>query len=132
MNRDGTEMRSFSGATVSAPTASANLVVPEDPAAVAEAIVERARRVEDLLDRGAFTEIYVPALEAKDLALALEAHVAKAASPPTLAWALKELVRSAWLLDDYGDLGNREKLLVAHERFEEATAAIASSLGVER
>ena len=63
---------------------------------------------------------------------ALEAHVAKAPSPPTLAWALKELVRSAWLLDDYGDLGNREKLLVAHERFEEATAAIASSLGVER
>jgi hypothetical protein len=123
---------SFSDATVSAPTASANLVVPEDPAAVAEAIVERARRVEDLLDRGAFNEIYVPALEAKDLALALEAHVAKAPSPPTLAWALKELVRSAWLLDDYGDLGNREKLLVAHERFEEATAAIASSLGVER
>ncbi len=44
------------------------------PKAIAAAIVERARRVKDLLARGAFTEIYVPALEAKELALALEAR----------------------------------------------------------
>jgi predicted RNA-binding Zn-ribbon protein involved in translation (DUF1610 family) len=114
------------------PTVLAELEVPEDPVAVAQAIVERARRVELLLERGAFAEIYVPALEAKDLALALEAHVPKAADPAALAWALKELVRTAWLLDDYGDLGNREKLLVAHESFEEAMETIASSLPVEK
>jgi hypothetical protein len=116
----------------SVPAAPAELVVPDEPAAVAEAIVERARRVEALLERGAFGEIYVPALEAKDLALALEGHVPKSPDPAALAWALKELVRSAWLLDDYGDLGNREKLLVAHEHFEEAMETIASSLGIEK
>jgi Heavy metal binding domain len=123
---------SLSSTTAEAPTAAAALVVPEEPAAVAEAISERARRVEDLVERGALNEIYIPALEAKDLALALEAHVSTAADPAKLAWALKELVRSAWLLDDYGDLGNREKVVIAHEHFEEAAETIASSLGVEK
>ncbi len=54
----------------SAPTVAGELVVPQEPAAIADAIVERARRVEAVLARGAFTRIYVPALEAKDLALA--------------------------------------------------------------
>ncbi len=123
---------SLSRMTSSVAAGASGLVVPEEPAAVAEAIVERARRVDDLLARGAFNEIYVPALEAKDLALALEAHVSNAPDPTALGWALKELVRSAWLLDDYGDLGNKEKLVLAHERFEEATESIASSFGVSR
>jgi hypothetical protein len=110
----------------------AELVVPEDPVAIAAAIVERDRRVQDLLARGGFTEIYVPALEAKDLALALERHVSSSKDPASLAWALKELVRAAWLLDDYGDLGNKEKLLVAYDRFDEAAGEIASSFGVAR
>ncbi len=123
---------SLSTTKASPPTFAADLVVPEEPAAVVEAIVERARRVEDLLAKGAFNEIYIPALQAKDLALALEAHVSKASDPTALAWALKELVRAAWLLDDYGDRGNKEKLVSAHERFEEATESIASSFGVRR
>jgi hypothetical protein len=106
------------------------LVVPEDPVAVAAAITEREERVRDLLARGSFNEIYVPALEAKDLALALESRVPDASHPPSLAWALKELVRAAWLLDDYGDLGNKEQIRLAFERFEEASRQIASSFGV--
>jgi hypothetical protein len=120
-----------SSAAAVAPT-TADLVVPEDPAAIAAAIVERDRRVQDLLARGAFAEIYVPALEAKDLALALERHVPSSPDPASLAWALKELVRAAWLLDDYGDLGNKEKLVVAYDRFDEAAGEIASSFGVAR
>jgi predicted RNA-binding Zn-ribbon protein involved in translation (DUF1610 family) len=122
----------LSAASATAPQAAAELVVPEEPKAVAAAIVERARRVNELLARGAFNELYVPALEAKDLALALEAHVSSAPDPASLAWALKELVRAAFLLDDYGDLGNKEKLLLAHDRFEEASERIASSYGVTR
>jgi len=114
------------------PSALVDLVVPEDPEAVAAAIVERDRRVQELLAKGAFNEIYIPALEAKDLALALEAHLSSAADPASLGWALKELVRAAWLLDDSGDLGNREKLALAYERFEEAIVLIASSYGVAR
>jgi len=109
-----------------------DLVVPEEPEAVAAAIIERGGRVKSLLARGAFNEIYVPALEAKDLALALEAHVSSAPNPASLAWALKELVRAAWLLDDYGDLGNKEQLLLAYDRFEEASERIASTYGLTR
>ncbi len=113
-----------------APESPRELVVPKEPSAIVEAIGERARRVEELLARGAFGEIYIPALEAKDLALALEPHVSASPDPATLAWALRELVRSAWLLDDYGDLGNREKILLAHARFEEASEQIASCFRV--
>jgi hypothetical protein len=108
------------------------LVVPSEPKTVAAAIVERERRIQELLARGAFNEIYLPALEAKDLALALEPHLSSAPDPASLAWALKELVLSAWLLDDYGDLGNKEKVLLAHARFEKASERIASSYGVAR
>jgi predicted RNA-binding Zn-ribbon protein involved in translation (DUF1610 family) len=107
-----------------------NLEVPEDPRAIAAAILERAGRVEALVSRGAFGEIYVPALEAKDLALALETRVSESSNPKGLSWALRELVRSAWLLDDYGDLGNREKIRLAHESFKEACSRIASLHGL--
>jgi hypothetical protein len=110
----------------------AELVIPGDPVAVAVAIVEREERVRNLVARGAFNEIYVPALEAKDLALALESRVPGASHPPSLAWALKELVRAAWLLDDYGDLGNKEEIRRAFGRFQEASRQIASSFGVAR
>jgi hypothetical protein len=112
--------------------AAAELVVPQAPEAIAAAIVERDRRVQDLLAGGAFSEIYLPALEAKDLALALEPHISTAADPASLAWALKELVRAAWLLDDYAESGNKEKLLFVYDRFEEATGQIASLCGVTR
>jgi hypothetical protein len=123
---------SFSGQEVSPAPQPGGLVVPEEPRAVAAAIVGRAKRIEDLIARGAFGEIYVPALEAKDLALALEVHAPGARDPAFLAWALKELVRAAWLLDDYGDLGNREKILLARDRFEEASEAIAACFEVAR
>lgn len=122
---------SFSTRTV-LPTTATELVLPTEPEAVAAAIVERDRRVKDLLAKGAFNEVYVPALEAKDLALALEAHLSNAPGSTSLAWALKELVLTAWLLDGYGDLGNKGKVLSAYDRFEEAAAQIASAYGVTR
>jgi hypothetical protein len=106
----------------------------ESPEAIASAILERDDRVRALVERGALKEIYVPALEAKDLALALEGHLARApeSSRQSLLWAVKELVSAAWLLDDSGDLGNREKVRDAYERFREAAEVIASSYGVAR
>lgn len=102
--------------------------------AIAAGIVEREGRVRDLVERGALKEIYVPALEAKDLALALEGRLAEApeSARPSLRWAVKELVSAAWLLDDFGDLGNREKVRAAYQRFQEAAYVIASTNGVAR
>jgi hypothetical protein len=106
-------------------TAAGELVVPETPQGIASAIRDRHEIVRDLIARGAYNQIYVSALEAKDLALALESGAESA----ELQWALRELVRAAWLLDDYGDLGNREKVLSAYERFEEAVKTIEAAVG---
>jgi hypothetical protein len=104
------------------------LVIPATPAAIAAAIAERNVAVRELVTSGAMDEIYLPALEAKDLAVALEAHLDALPEEEQreLQWALKQLVRSAWLLDDYGDLGNREKVRLAYAWFDEAVEAIGS------
>lgn len=103
-------------------------VIPAAPSAIASAIAEKNIQVRKLVASGAINEIYLPALQAKDLAVALESHID--ALPPDerreLQWALKQLVRSAWLLDDYGDLGNREKVHAAYDWFDEAAEQIRS------
>ena len=66
-----------------------------------------------IIDRGSFASIYVPAFQAKDLALALDAHKdelpadrRKVAEP-----AIAKLVRSAYLLDAFGDIGNKQQIV---------------------
>ena len=92
------------------------------------ALAERNVKVRELGTSGNFTQIYLAALDAKDLAVALERHVGEAPAErrASLAWALRQLVRSAWLLDDYGDLGNKEKVHIAYDLFDEAVEAIRS------
>ena len=117
-------------AEIVAPTATAlgALVIPGTPAGIATAIAERNVRVRELVTAGNFTQIYVAALDAKNLAVALERHVEEAPAErrASLQWALRQLVRSAWLLDDYGDLGNKEKVYMAYDLFDEAVEAIRS------
>ncbi len=109
-------------------TAAGELVIPRSPAGIATAIAERNVRVRELVTAGNFTQIYLAALEAKNLAVALERHLEEAPAErrASLQWALRQLVRSAWLLDDYGDLGNKEKVYVAYDLFDEAVEAIRS------
>lgn len=104
------------------------LVIPDSPSEIAGVIEEKNLEVRELVTSGALNQIYLPALQAKDLAVALEAHVGglPARQRREIRWALKQLVRSAWLLDDYGDLGNREKVLVAYDWFDEAVETIGS------
>jgi hypothetical protein len=86
--------------------------VPSSPDGILRALEERSRRVAELLAEGALERLYVPALEARDLALALserlEAGLPAGARGAVARGALK-VVRGAWLLDHHGDLGNREK-----------------------
>lgn len=110
--------------------ANAELTIPDNPRGIAREIAERNVLVRDLVASGAMSEIYLPALQAKTLAVALEAHIDSLPAPKRreLDWAVKQLVRSAWLLDDYGDLGNREKVYAAYDMFEEAVETIGSVL----
>ena len=41
--------------------------------------------------------------------------------------AITKLVRSAWLLDAFGDIGNKQQITVAYDRFVEAANDIHTS-----
>jgi Heavy metal binding domain len=89
----------------------------------------RTDQIRTFIDNGSFAAIYVPAFQAKDLALALDAHAnelsferRKIAEP-----AIVKLVRTAYLLDAFGDLGNKQQISEAYTKFLEAARDIQSS-----
>ena len=81
------------------------------------------------IDRGSFASIYVPAFQAKDLALALDAHKNELAADRRKAVepAITKLVRSAYLLDAFGDLGNKQQISEVYTKFVEAERDIQSA-----
>ena len=100
--------------------------IPDDPARVAAEIASRDQQIRDLIARGAFTEIFIPALQAKELALALQRSSSglPAASGNRIRIAVRHLVRSAYLLDWYGDLGNKNDVDGAYAVFGGAVGEI--------
>ena len=126
---------------VPAPTATADtaasgidaaLVLVPIPETVPEMLAqlrERNEQIRMFIDRGAFASVYVPAFQAKDVALALDAK--KSELPPDrqklVAPAVNRLVRTAYLLDAFGDLGNKEQIAAAYERFAAAVQDIESA-----
>ena len=109
-----------------APSFSQSLPIP---ASIEEMVAELSianRQIKDLIDRGAFTDIWVSAFRAKDLALAMDA---RSAQLPTykrriLEPAIKRLLRAAWLLDAVGDIGNRDQITGAYADFGAAVSEI--------
>ncbi len=96
--------------------------VPDDAAEVKKLLAERVTTIGGLVKKGAFSEVWVPAFQAKDLALALDVRAQElTASQRTVArGAIERLVRAAWALDAAGDTGNRTDV-------EEAYAALADA-----
>lgn len=89
----------------------------------------RNEQVKMFIDRGAFASVYVPAFQAKDVALALDAK--KTDLPPErqrlVGPAVAQLLRSAYLLDAFGDLGNKQQIVDAYARFAAAVRDIESA-----
>ena len=105
------------------------LPIPESVPEILTQLAQRTEQVRRFIDQGSFASVYVPAFQAKDLALALDQHTKdlssdrrKLADP-----AIKQLVRSAWLLDAFGDLGNREHIGQAFEQFVAAAKEVESA-----
>jgi hypothetical protein len=127
-------------ATVTPPSALAADNTGADPAFVTQPIANtvpeilaqlrtRTDQIRKLIDKGSFGEVYVPAFQAKDLAVALEAHqVEWPADRREIAEpAIASLVRAAYLLDAFGDLGNKQQISAAFERFAAAESSIVSA-----
>lgn len=87
--------------------------IPEKTEEIYAEILIRQARLQELIRRGAWPDLYIPALEAKDLVLALREK-----EGDRVALSAKTIVRAAWLLDTYGDLGNRLEVESAYGIFE--------------
>src|SRR5687767_8815841 len=103
--------------------------IPETMAGIVEQLKLRDGQIRDLIRQGNFTAVWVPAFHAKDLAVALEPHVghlsprAREAAEP----AIQRVVRYAWLLDAFGDVGNRQQLETAYAAFSTAVAEVGAA-----
>ena len=106
--------------------------IPADPEKIALEITSRSRQIADMIGRGAFTEIFIPALQAKELALALQDHGSKLpdAVRNQVRIAVRHLVRAAYLLDWYGDLGDKTDVDSAYRVFGSAVGQIGVAYDV--
>jgi hypothetical protein len=100
--------------------------IPERTLDIVSGIGARNDEIERLVAEGRFTEIFIPALQSKELALALDqrAEALPAEGRNQVRIAVRSLVRAAWLLDWYGDLGNKQQVSDAHDVFDEAVRGI--------
>ena len=105
------------------------LPIPDTVPEMLAQLSQRTEQIRRFIEQGAFANVYVPAFQAKDLALALDEHKSeltperrKVAEP-----AIAKLVRSAYLLDAFGDIGNKQQISEAYAKFVEAAKDIHSS-----
>jgi hypothetical protein len=93
------------------------------------ALRTRTDQIRGLIDKGLFGEVYVPAFQAKDLAVALETHQSEVSPDrrPASEAALSTLVRDAYLLDAFGDLGNKQQISDAFTEFNAAATDVMAS-----
>jgi hypothetical protein len=105
------------------------LPIPDTVPEMLSQLRARTDQIRAIIDKGAFASIYVPAFQAKDLALALDAHKQELASDrrKIAEPAITKLVRSAWLLDAFGDIGNKQQITEAYDIFVAAAKDIQSA-----
>ena len=82
----------------------------------------RDARVQELIRGQEYKSLFIPAFEAKVLALELEKKFGpgeEAGRRLKLERGVKEVVRGAWLLDHFGDQGDRTEVLQQYRVFSE-------------
>ena len=101
--------------------------IPDATSDIVAGITARDQELQEMIGRGAFAELFVPALQAKALALALNERTQDLSvrGRNDLRIAVRHLVRAAWLLDWYGDLGNKLQVSGAYDIFGSAAGEIA-------
>jgi len=109
-------------------------VLNEDvlPKSIPELVAElntRAAEVDKLVKEGSLSEVWLPAMGTKTVALVLEQHAGSLplAKRAQVASAVKRVVTSAWEIDGYGDLGNRTKIVEAYQRMATAVADLKAA-----
>ena len=108
--------------------------LPDTRPGLLAALTTRTQAVEKLISDGMFTQVYVAAMATKEVALALETHVGELPDPQRIkaTAAVKQVLLSAWTLDFYGDLGNKERLNDAYNTLAAAVADLTSAYAGSR
>lgn len=115
--------------TTSAGAATISTEIPGTSEGIVLELTTRNQEIRDLIQQGAFAAVYVPALQAKDLAIALDEFTKDLPTERRriAAPAIKQLVRSAWSLDAFGDLGDRQQITNVYQTFAAAVTALQSA-----
>jgi hypothetical protein len=103
--------------------------IPVSMDAILSELRGKETEVRELIARGDFAAVWVPAFRAKDLVIALEPHLAHLATQRRDAGepALARVVRGAWLLDAAGDVGNRQQVEAAYATFTAGVADVIAA-----
>jgi Cu/Ag efflux protein CusF len=120
------------GAEISPAGAPPQEPVPATTAGLIQELQQRTGSVADQLNQGNLAGLWLDALRAKDLAIALEEQHGKDVAPAArgdLADATKTLTETAWQIDAAGDLGQAEQILELQKTFADSTARIESLYG---
>jgi hypothetical protein len=101
--------------------------VPDSGPEILRLLGERVTLIGELVRKGAFGEVWVPAFQAKDLALALDVRTRTLpqASRARGTMAVEQLVRAAWMIDAAGDTGNRGDVEDAYGALGRAASDVA-------
>jgi hypothetical protein len=102
------------------------------PNTVPELLAELSKRARDIqatVSKGDFTQVWVPAMATKTVALVLESHTSSfpEATRPAANAGIKVIVTSAWELDTYGDLGDKAKIDSAYQRLASGVEALGKA-----
>ena len=104
-------------------------VLPKDTTGLVAELMERSGQIDKLMKEGNISEVWLPAMGTKTVALVLEQHSSSlpAARRALAVSAARRVVTSAWEIDGYGDLGNRTKVVEAYNRMATAVADLKAA-----
>lgn len=108
--------------------------VPDDPGGILKMLGERREQLTEMASRGGLAEVWVPGLQGKELALALELHAREFAEArrTRIGAAVHAIVLAAFRLDSAGDRGEREMVDKAAKDFAAAVDVLQREFGGQR
>lgn len=100
--------------------------LPRDTAGLVAELASRAKQVEALINQGSLAEVWLPASGTKTVALVLDRHAGTLPVPARAraTSAIKRVIVDSWALDNYGDLGSRDKIATAYADLASAIAEL--------
>ena len=107
------------------------IAIARAPNQLLEDLKARRSEVESLAKQGSLGAIYIPALQAKDLALEIQSQQ-QGADAESVEASVKQIVLAAYQLDNFGDLGDGEKVQDAYRNFSAAILQLDSLLSGRR